>query len=105
MTTKMRVFYNDYMKAKNSTLGGTLNQVGRSIYFINVDFLIPCFPNACSACALPYEDEHGKLIGVAVQADALNPDWPGDGEPECLNAGYKYFIPDHDRKIMVEVRP
>jgi hypothetical protein len=89
---KMTRLYYDFMQAD-------------SIYFMNVDFMIPEFPNACSACALPYEDEHGKLIGVAVQADALNPDYPGDGEPECIDAGVKYFVPDHDHKIMVEVRP
>lgn len=105
MTTVMRRFYNDYMKAKDFTPVRTFNQVGRSIYFINVDFLIHCFPDACSACALPYEDTNGRLIGVAVQADALNPDYPGDGEPPCINAGVKYFIPDHNRKVMVEVRP
>jgi hypothetical protein len=89
---KMTRFYYDYMLADN-------------IYHINVDYLIPEFPDACSTCALPYEDEHGELIGVAVQADALNPDYPGDGEPECINAGVKYFTPDHYRKVMVEVRP
>jgi hypothetical protein len=89
---KMTRFYYDYMLSDN-------------IYHMNVDYLIPEFQDACSACALPYEDEHGDLIGVAVQADALNPDYPGDGEPECINAGVKYFIPDHYRKVMVEVRP
>lgn len=89
---KMRKFYYGFMLADN-------------IYYMNVDFLIPDFPDACSACTLPYEDENGDLIGVAVQADMLNPDYPGDGEPECLNAGIKYFVPDHNRKVMVEVRP
>jgi hypothetical protein len=95
--TKMRRFYNDYVDA-------FVNK-GKGIYYINVDFLIPEFPDACSACALPYEDKHGRLIGVAVQADMLNPDYPGEGEPTCLNAGIKYFRPDHNRKVMVEVRP
>ena len=90
---EMRRFYDDYM------------DVEKSIFFIDVDFLISDFPGACSACALPYEDDHGRLIGVAVQADMLNPDYPGDYEPQCLNAGIKYFIPDHNRKVMVEVRP
>ena len=96
---KMRKFYYDYMQAMQA------DNIYHNIYHMNVDFMIPDFPDSCSACALPYEDEHGNLVGVAVQADTLNPDYPGDGEPACFNAGVKYFIPDHDRKIMVEVRP
>ena len=90
--TDMRKFYNDFVEV--------LVNKGKGIYFMDVKFLIPKFQDACS-----YEDTHGRLIGVVVQADALNPDYPGDGEPPCINAGYKYFIPDHNRRIMVEVRP
>ena len=95
--TDMRRFYNDFVDV--------LVNNGKGIYFLNANFLISEFPDACSVCTLPYEDTHGRLIGVAVHADALNPDYPGDGEPPCINAGYKYFIPDHNRKVMVEVRP
>jgi hypothetical protein len=95
--TDMRRFYNDFVDV--------LVNNGKGIYFLNANFLISEFPDACSVCTLPYEDGHGRLIGVAVQADMLNPDYPGDYEPQCLNAGIKYFIPDHNRKVMVEVRP
>ena len=93
----MRKFYNDFFEV--------LVNKGKGIYHLDVDFLIPSFTDACSACALPFEDDHGRLIGVAVQADRLNPDYPGEGEPTCLNAGVKYFRPDHNRRIMGEVRP
>ncbi len=96
---KMTRFYYDYIQAIHS------NKVDHMIYHMNVDFMLPDFPDDCSICALPFEDERGRLIGVAIQADRLNPDYPGFGEPAFINAGVKYFIPDHDRKVMVEVRP
>jgi hypothetical protein len=96
---KMTRFYYDYMQAVQAS------NVYHMIYHMNVDFMLPDFKDACSACSLPYEDEHGRLIGVAVQADAWNPDYPGDGEPMCINAGVKYFVPDHNLRVMVEVRP